>query len=130
MKLRKPSTKYVYPILLLNRLIFAFIPVSFFNIPSLQIIFVIIESFLYNIFVIQAKVNEDWVEYYQDVFNEFSLLVMYTLLILFGDTGLIYNLDSNVSIEIKLYAHMIAGIVFASIGILVIVVNIGLLCKK
>ena len=90
----------------------------------------IIESFLYNIFVIQAKVNEDWVEYYQDVFNEFSLLVMYTLLILFGDTGLIYNLDSNVSIEIKLYAHMIAGIVFASIGILVIVVNIGLLCKK
>jgi hypothetical protein len=105
MKLRKPSTKYVYPILLLNRLIFAFIPVSFFNIPSLQIIFVIIESFLYNIFVIQAKVNEDWVEYYQDVLNEFSLLVMYTLLILFGDSGLIYCLDSNISIEIKLYAH-------------------------
>ena len=35
MKLRKPSTKYVYPLLLLNRLVFAFIPVAFFNIPSL-----------------------------------------------------------------------------------------------
>jgi hypothetical protein len=104
MKLRKPSTKYVYPLLLLNRLVFAFIPVAFFNIPSLQIIFVILESFLYIIFVIQSKVNIDWVEYYQDVFNEYSLLVMYTLLILFGDTGLIFCLDCNISIENKLFA--------------------------
>ena len=99
MKLRKPSTKYVYPLLLLNRLVFAFIPVAFFNIPSLQIIFVILESFFYNVFVVQSNVNDDWVEYYQDVFNEFSLLAMYTLLVLFGETGLIFNLDSNISIE-------------------------------
>ena len=105
MKLRKPSTKYVYPILLLNRLVFAFIPVAFFNITSLQIIFVILESFLYNVFIIQAKVNVDWVEYYQDAFNEYSLLAMYTLLILFGDTGLIFSLDCNISIEQKIYAH-------------------------
>jgi hypothetical protein len=105
MKLRKPSTKYVYPLLLLNRLVFAFLPVAFFNIPSLQIIFVILESFLYNVFVIQAKVNVDWVEYCQDVFNEYSLLVMYTLLILFGDSGLIFSLDCNISIETKIYAQ-------------------------
>jgi len=105
MKLRKPSTKYVYPLLLLNRLVFAFIPVALFNIPSLQIIFVILESFLYNVFVIQANVNVDWVEYYQDVFNEYSLLAMYTLLTLFGDTGLIFSLDCNISIEKKIYAQ-------------------------
>ena len=114
----------------MNRLVFAFIPVAFFNIPSLQIIFLIIESFLYNVFIIQAKVNIDWVEYYQDAFNEYSLLVMYTLLTLFGDTGLIFCLDSNISIEKKLYAEQVAGIVFTSTGILVVVVNIGLLCKK
>ena len=130
MKLRKPSTKYVYPLLLLNRLVFAFIPVAFFNIPSLQIIFVILESFFYNVFVIQSKVNIDWVEYYQDVFNEYSLLVIYTLLTLFGDTGLIFCLDCNISIEKKIYAHQVSGIVFDSIGILVVVVNIGILCKK
>jgi hypothetical protein len=105
MKLRKSSTKFVYPLLLLNRLVFAFIPVAFFNIPSLQIIFVILESLLYNVFVIQAKVNYDWVEYYQDVFYEYSLLLMYTILIFFGDTGLIFCLDSYFSIEKKLYAH-------------------------
>ena len=64
----------------------------------------ILESFLYNIFVIQAKVNVDWVEYYQDVFNEYSLLAMYTLLTLFGDTGLIFSLDCNISVEKKLFA--------------------------
>jgi hypothetical protein len=72
----------------------------------------------------------DWAEYYQDVFNEYSLLVMYTLLTLFGDTGLIFCLDTNISIEKKLFAQQIAGIVFTSIGILVTVVNIGLLCRK
>ena len=50
-------------------------------------------------FVIQAKVNTDWVEYYQDVFNEYSLLAMYTLMTLFGDTGLIFCLDYNISID-------------------------------
>jgi hypothetical protein len=55
---------------------------------------------------------------------------MYTLLTLFGDTGLIFCLDSDISIEKKIYAHKVAGIVFTSIGILVVVVNIGLLCKK
>jgi len=105
MKLRKPSAKYVYPILLLNRLVFAFIPVAYFNIPSLQIIFVILESFLYNVFVIQSKVNDDCDEYYQDVFNEYSLLVMYTLLVLFGETGLIFSLDCNISIEKKINAQ-------------------------
>ena len=105
MNIRKPSTKYVYPLLLLNRLVFAFIPVAFFNIPSLQIIFLIIESFLYNVFIIQAKVNIDWVEYYQDAFNEYSLLVMYTLLTLFGDTGLIFCLDSNIPIEKKIFTQ-------------------------
>jgi len=128
MKLRKSSTKFVYPLLLLNRLVFAFIPVAFFNIPSLQIIFVILESLLYNVFVIQAKVNNDWVEYYQDVFYEYSLLLMYTILIFFGDTGLIFSLDCNISIENKLFAQEVSGIVFASIGILVVIVNIGLLC--
>ena len=130
MNIGKPSTKYVYPLLLLNRLVFAFIPVAFFNIPSLQIIFLILESFLYNVFVIQARVNIDWIDYYQDVFNEYSLLVMYTLLTLFGDTGLIFCLDSNISIEKKLYSQQVAGIMFTSIGISVVVVNIGLLCKK
>jgi len=72
----------------------------------------------------------DWIEYYQDVFNEYSLLVMYTLLTLFGDTGLIFCLDTNISIEKKLFSQQIAGIVFTSIGILVTVVNIGLLCRK
>ena len=90
----------------------------------------ILESLLYNVFIIQAKVNIDWVEYYQDVFNEFALLLMYTLLTLFGDTGLIFCMDSDISIEKKIYAHKVAGIVFTSIGILVVVVNIGLLCKK
>ena len=65
----------------------------------------ILESLLYNVFIIQAKVNIDWVEYYQDVFNEFALLLMYTLLTLFGDTGLIFSLDSDISIEKKIYAH-------------------------
>ena len=90
----------------------------------------ILESFLYNAFIIQAKVNIDWVEYYQDAFNEYSLLVMYTLLTLFGDTGLIFCLDSNISIEKKIYALQVAGIVFTSIGILVVVLNIVLLCRK
>ena len=88
------------------------------------------ESFLYNVFVIQAKVNENLIEYYQDVFNEYSLLVMYTLLTLYGDTGLIFCLDCNILIEKKIYAQKVAGIVFASIGIIVVVVNIGLLCIK
>jgi len=105
MKLRKPATKFVYPLLFLNRLVFAFIPVAFFNIPSIQIIFVILESFLYNVFLIQAKVNVDWVEYYQDVFNECSLLAMYTFMTLFGDTGLIFCLDCNILIEKKIYAQ-------------------------
>ena len=65
----------------------------------------ILESLLYNAFIIQAKVNIDWVEYYQDVFNEYALLLMYTLLTLFGDTGLIFCLDSDILIEKKLYAH-------------------------
>ena len=65
----------------------------------------ILESLLYNAFIIQAKVNIDWVEYYQDVFNESSLLIMYTLLTLFGDTGLIFSSFSDISIEKKLYAH-------------------------
>jgi energy-converting hydrogenase Eha subunit H len=90
----------------------------------------ILEAFLYNVFIIQARVNIDWVEYYQDSFNEYSLLLMYTLLTLFGDTGLIFCLDSNISIDNILHAQQVAGIVFTSIGILVVVLNIGLLCKK
>ena len=65
----------------------------------------ILESLLYNAFIIQEKVNIDWVEYYQDVFNESSLLIMYTLLTLFGDTGLIFCLDTNISIEKKIHAQ-------------------------
>jgi len=62
---------------------------------------VILESLLYNAVIIKAQVNVDWIDYYQDVFNEYSLLIMYTLLTLFGDTGLIFCLDSDMTIEKK-----------------------------
>ena len=65
----------------------------------------ILESLLYNAFIIKAQVNVDWIDYYQDVFNEYSLLIMYTLLTLFGDTGLIFCLDTNISIEKKIHAQ-------------------------
>jgi hypothetical protein len=66
---------------------------------------VILESLFYNSFIIQAKVNIDWIEYYQDAFNEFDLLSMYSLLTLSGNTGSIFSLYSDITIEKKLYAH-------------------------
>ena len=90
----------------------------------------ILESLLYNAFILQAQVNVDWIDYYQDVFNEYSLLIMYTLMTLFGDTGLIFCLDTNISIEKKIYSQKVAGIFYTSIGIFVVVVNLGIFCKK
>jgi len=55
---------------------------------------------------------------------------MYTLQVLFGETGLIFSLDCNILIEKKIFAQQAAGIVFTSIGVLVVLVNIGLLCKN
>ena len=73
MKKRKSLIVYVYPFLLLNRIIYAFIPFFCFNSPSLQILFLILKSHFYIIFLAETKINIYWLEYYQDIFNEFAL---------------------------------------------------------
>jgi len=55
---------------------------------------------------------------------------MYTLLLYFGDDGLIFGSDTSISIDTKILANQIAGFTFASIGILVILVNFGLISIK
>ena len=102
MKTRKKIVVYVYPCLLINRLIFAFIPFSIWNFPSLQIMFLIFESLLYISFLAEVRINSYWLEHYQDIFNEYALLLMYTLLFYFGDNGLIFGSYTNISMDSKI----------------------------
>ena len=130
MKARKAMVIYIYPLLLINRLVFAFIPFSIWNFPSFQIIFLIFESLFYLSYLAEVRINSYWLEFYQDIFNEYALLLMYTLLFYFGDNGLIFGSDTSVSIDTKILANQIAGFTFASIGVLVILVNFGLISIK
>ena len=130
MKTRKTIVIYIYPCLLINRLIFAFIPFSIWNFPSFQIMFLIFESLIYILFLAEVRINSYWLEHYQDIFNEYALLLMYTLLFYFGDNGLIFGSDTNISMDSKILAYQVAGFTFASIGVLVILVNFGLISIK
>jgi hypothetical protein len=104
MKTRKRMIIFVYPLLLINRLIFAFIPFSIWNYPAFQIMFLIFESHLYVIFLAEVKINSYWLENFQDIFNEYALLLMYTMLFLFGDNGLIFGSYYSVSMDTKILA--------------------------
>lgn len=64
MKIRKDLIVLVYPLLLLNRLVFAINPFCIWNIPSLQLVFLIVETLVYNIFLANLKINLYWLEYY------------------------------------------------------------------
>lgn len=76
MKIRKNLIVLVYPLLLLNRLVFAINPFCIWNIPSLQLVILIIETLFYIMFLAYLKINLYWLEYYQDIFNEYMLLLM------------------------------------------------------
>ena len=130
MKTRKRMIIFVCPLLSTNRLIFAFIPFSIWNFPSFQIMFLIFESLIYILFLAEVRINSYWLEHYQDIFNEYALLLMYTLLFYFGDNGLIFGSDTNISMDSKILAYQVAGFTFASIGVLVILVNFGLISIK
>jgi len=70
MKIRKKYIYLVYPFLLLDRFIFTFIPLWFWNKPSLQITFLMIEALLYNLFIIAIRINTNYgVDLFLDVFN-------------------------------------------------------------
>lgn len=127
MKLRKDLMVLVYPLLLLNRLVFALIPFFIWNTPSLQLVFLIVETHVYIMFLSSLKVNNYWLEYYPDIFNEYMLLLMYTLMLFFIDGGLIHGTLTDLPIQSKIFAMQVASYAFTSIGILVIIVNFALL---
>ena len=104
MKIRKNLIVLVYPLLLLNRLVFAINPFCIWNIPSLQLVILIIETLFYIMFLAYLKINLYWLEYYQDIFNEYMLLLMYTIMLFFIDGGLIHGTLNELPIHIKIFA--------------------------
>jgi hypothetical protein len=78
-------------------------------------------------FLSSLKVNSYWLDYYQDMFNETMLLLMYTLMLFFIDGGLIHGTLNDLPIHSKIFAMDVASYAFTSIGILVIIVNFALL---
>ena len=99
MKIRKKYIYLVYPFLLLHRFIFTFIPLWFWNKPSLQITFLMIETLLYNTFLVAIRINTNYgIDLFLDLFNEFMLLLLYSFLYYFVDGGLIYGTPNQVNL--------------------------------
>ena len=127
MKIRKDLIVLVYPLLLLNRLVFAMTPFFIWNKPSLQLVFLIVQTHLYVMFLSSLNINNYWLDYYKDMFNEFMLLLMYTLMLFFVDGGLIHGTLNDLPIQSKIFTMQVASYAFTSIGLLIILANFALL---
>ena len=127
MKIRKDLIVLVSPLLLLNRLVFAMTPFFIWNKPSLQLVFLIVQTHLYVMFLSSLNINNYWLDYYKDMFNEFMLLLMYTLMLFFIDGGLIHGTLNDLPIQSKIFTMQVASYAFTSIGLLIILANFALL---
>ncbi len=131
MKIRKKYVYLVYPLMSLQRFMFTFIPLIFWNKPSLQITFLIIQTLLYNIFLVSMRINTNYtVDLFQDLFNEIMLLLLYSFLYYFVDGGLIFGTPNFVSLQNRIMAVNILSFAFDAIGIFIVLVNLYIIITK
>ena len=90
-KLRKISSIYFYPIFLIYRLIFCFIPLIFRNKAGMQIISLIIVTLIYTMILLKLKSNIIKSELIQETFINFIFIVMHIHMLIFVDGGLTQN---------------------------------------
>lgn len=131
MKIRKKYVYLVYPLMLLQRFMFTFIPLIFWNKPPLQITFLIIQTLLYNIFLVSMRINSNYtIDLFQDLFNEIMLLLLYSFLYYFVDGGLIFGTPNFVSLQNRIMAVNNLSFAFDAIGIFIVLVNLYIIITK
>lgn len=92
-KYKKIKSLFKFPLLLVNRIIFSMIPITFMNHSGIQIIILTEWSLFHMALLLYLKANESHLEFAVDVFNEIILHLMYYELFWFIDGGLINGTD-------------------------------------
>ena len=87
----------MFPLFLLYRLIYSIIPTIFYNLPGVQLAFIISITLGYQMILASMISQINKIEYYIDTVSEFIFLLMQILTLVFMDGGIISGTAHDVN---------------------------------
>ena len=124
---RNPNSIYVYPSMIIFRLVFSIIPNIFKDRPVLQFIFLTSTSITYTAFFISCRAFLIFEDFVVEALNNILFIIMLYHLPIFMDGGL---LNEVASLDQYFYIISISALTFMAFGVMIIAINILVLTKS